>query len=358
LFFRQPKTFLTVPQAINAGKWRVLYAPFIFLFVALRVGQILTRNQSSIVSVLSFMSILAIALIYWSIAVGRWRVWAFSNVSEMRWLYQRATVEHVLPSSNFFKKLEWKTDAQRAFWTEIEQQLQSGQTIKTTLEDYDLPAETRIFDSKWQFWWIPLVSFVILGGTYFAINRLLFPTEKNVEARAFFVMIPRMILLIAREWWRGVKMVFSTLEPQIILSNEGIETPEFGLKKWAEISKIDVDSDIGYGEDRRDELRFSCLTGVVTFTFFDQEKYEESIGNEFDEDDLEYDFDDIQDYRENIDEATYEAHKNDERYEKYEHTETFIKTLLEFTASPHKLEYLIKVYRTRADSERRINIVH
>jgi hypothetical protein len=355
LFFRQPKTFLTVPQAIKAGKWRVLYVPFIFLFIALRFGQILTRHQSGIFSAFCFLGILAIALIYWSVAVGRWRVWAFSNVSEMRWLYQRATVEHILPSSDFLKKLEWKTDAQKAFWAEIEQQLQSGRPSKTTLEDYNLPAETRIFDSKWQFWWIPLVSFVILGGTFFAIKRLMFPTEKNIEARAFFVLIPMMILFIAKEWWRGVKMVFSTLEPQIILSNEGIETPEFGLKKWSEIVQIYVDAE-GYGDDRKDELRLSCLTGIVTFTRFDKEKYEESYGYDGYEDDLEHDYDDIQDYLENIDEATYEAHKNDERYEKYEHTEVFAKTLNELTLSPDKLEYLIKVYQTRANSKRRINI--
>jgi hypothetical protein len=355
MFFKQSKPFLTVPQAINAGKWGVLYPPFIFLFIALRVGKIIAQNQSAFVYILLLLGIIALALLYWSIAVGRWRVWAFSNVSDMRWLYQRARVEYILPSSNFLKKLEWKTDAQKAFWVEIEQLMESGQSSKIPLEDYDLPAETRIFDSKWQFWWIPLVSFVILGGAFLAIKYLIYPTEKNIQAKAFFVLIPIMVLYIRKEWGRGVKMLFSISKPQIILNNEGIETPEFGLKKWSEIRKFYIATE-GYGEDRKAELRLKCPTGVVSYTFFDRDKYEEAVENDDDEDDLEYDFSDIDDYIEEIDEATYEAHKNDDRYERYTHSEAFIKPLPELTVSPDKLEYLIKVYQTRANSKRRINI--
>jgi hypothetical protein len=159
MFFKQPQSFITVPEAIKAGKWRVLYAPFIFLFIALRVEQIVSKNQSGFMAFAGFIGLVAIAVLYWSIAVGRWRVWAFSNVADIHWLYERAQVEHILPTDNFFKKLEFKTEAQKAFWDDISIQLAKEKTTKPPLEDYDLPAETRIFDSKWQFWWIPLVSF-------------------------------------------------------------------------------------------------------------------------------------------------------------------------------------------------------
>jgi hypothetical protein len=354
MFFSQPKTLLTVPQAINAGKWRVLYAPFIFLFIALRVGQILTRHQSGLTFILCLLGIIAMAVLYWSIAVGRWRVWAFSNVADIHWLHQRAIVEHILPSDNFFNKLEFKTEAQKVFWNEISRQLETGQITKPPLEDYDLPAETRVFDSKWQFWWIPLVAVFTLPMCYYFIKFIFLETPDKSE-RIFWFAAPVMILLTAKEGWRGIKMVFSTLEPQIILNNEGIETPEFGLKKWSDISKIEVNTE-GYGEDRKEELQLNCPTEDITFTLFHEEEYEEKIQNDDYEDDLEHDYVYIEDFIEEIDEATFEANKNDSRYEKYVHTEFFSKTLSQLTVNPDKLEYLIKVYQARAVSKRRIDI--
>jgi hypothetical protein len=351
MFFKQPKTFLTVPEAINAGKWRVLYAPFIFLFFALRVGQILTRHQSGLTFIVCFLSTIGIAVFYWSIAVGRWRVWAFSNVADIRWLHQRALVEHILPSNNFFNKLEFKTEAQKVFWDDISRQLQTGQITKPPLEDYDLPAETRIFDSKWQFWWIPLVAVFVIPMCYYFIKFVFFETPSKSD-RIFWFAAPVMILITAKEGWRGIKMVFSKLEPQIILNNEGIETPEFGQKKWSNISKIEVNTE-GYGEERKDELRLICPTGDITFTLFHEEEYYEKIEND---DDLEDDYVDIEDFIEEIDEATFEANKNNNRYEKHVQTESFSKKLTELTVNPDKLEYLINVYQARAGSKRRINI--
>jgi hypothetical protein len=106
----------------------------------------------------------------------------------------------------------------------------------------------------------------------------------------------------------------------------------------------------------KDELRVNCPTGVISFTLFHEEEYEEKIQNDDYEDDLENDYVDVEDFIEEIDEATFEANKNDNRYEKYVHTEFFSKKLSELTVNPDELEYLIKVYKARAGSNRRINV--
>ena len=127
------------------------------------------------------------------------------------------------------------------------------------------------------------------------------------------------------------------------MNNEGIETPEFGQKRWSEISSINVHTG-GYGEDRKDELHINISTGEYEFgreTYGDwNEEYEE-----------------YEDYHyEEIDEITYEKHKNEDNYFKFERSDSFTKNVQELTINPDKLEYLIKVYQARARSNRRINI--
>jgi hypothetical protein len=350
LFFPTSQTLITVPKAISIGKWRVFYAPFIFVFIGLRVANIFSKQLTGFESVILFFGIIALAFIYWSIAVARWRVWAFSNVTDIRWLHERALAEHILPSDAFFRKIERKTDAQKVFWAEIEQQLKNGQSSKQTLVDYELQEKTLIFVSKWQFWWIPLLSVVVIGGIYHSILYLRNPID-NKTSEALLFLTPIVVLIIAKEWWKGIKVLLSTLEPVLILSNEGIESPNFGKKKWVEIVKTDVITQ-GYGDKRNDELQISCSTGDFSYTFFDKEAYEERVENEDDEADLDDDYVDIDDFIEEIDEATFEAHKNDDRYEKYEQTETLTKNLENLTVSPEKLEYLIKVYQARGASKR------
>jgi hypothetical protein len=343
MFFPQSKTLITVPKAISVGKWRVLYTPFIFLFIAVRIVMpIIGRQQNVPTIILGIIGMCAFALLYWSIAVGRWRVWAFSNVSEIRWLYQRATVEHILPSDSFFKKLEWKTDAQGYFWIEIERQLDNGQTTKTTLEDYELPAETRVFISKWQFWWIPLVSIFVFGGIYFSINYIFSSFDKNGESKALLVLTPIMILIIAKEWWKGVKTLFSKLEPEIILSNEGVEMTGLGKKKWSEIEQIQVNTE-GYGDERNDKIELHYLTGTFEFTCNHPETYD-AENEKWEEE-----------YWEEIDETTYEANKSNGAFQKHPLSIYFTKDIQSLTESPSKLAYLIKIYQSRGTSNRRIN---
>ncbi len=349
MFFRQPKSVLTVPQAIKIGKWCVLYAPFIFIVIALRVAYVMTKNVNGFVIFLCFLSIISLALLYWSIAVMRWRIWAFSNVADILWLHGRAQIEHILPTNHFFMRLEYqmRTTAQKEFWYDMNKRLAVGQTPKSTLEDYELPKETVIFESKWQFWWIPLVSVVILGGIYFGINRLLFPTEKNIESKAFFVLIPAMVLFIRKEWWRGVKMVFSKQEPQITLNNKGIEIKDLSPRKWSEVSEIAINSR-GYGEERKDTIELQYLTGENGFyrEYFDT--WADDDGNEF-----AYEYPDTED----IDEATYEANKSDPSYYKHPLSISFTKDIQNLNVSPVRLEYLIKIYQARANSNRRITIL-
>lgn len=65
-----------------------------------------------------------VAWVYWSFAITRWRIWAFSNVDDVHLLKERAIAGQLIwPDGSIFEKTERRTARERKLIAELEKRL-------------------------------------------------------------------------------------------------------------------------------------------------------------------------------------------------------------------------------------------
>lgn len=87
--------------------------------------------------------------IYWSFAITRWRIWAFTNVGNVHELKSRAIASKLIwPDGNIFEKTEIRTTRDKELINELENRFHESNNAKQVIDDPTIPPVTKVFYSK------------------------------------------------------------------------------------------------------------------------------------------------------------------------------------------------------------------
>jgi ABC-type transport system involved in Fe-S cluster assembly fused permease/ATPase subunit len=125
------KTKISVKKAIKIGKIAV-NAPIIVVFL---ISCLISENLMSKSLWLFPVSILAIFILpwlYWSFAITKWRIWAFSNVDDICKLASEAVINKLIwEQDSIFEKTEIRTKKEQLIIKQINEQLADCNKRKT-----------------------------------------------------------------------------------------------------------------------------------------------------------------------------------------------------------------------------------
>ena len=177
---------------------------------------------------------LLLSMVYKSLLINKWRVWAFENANDIRELKQAIDSDDFLSEGgNLLSALEYKSAAQKQKLEEINERLKVPTTFT---DDYTLPNEVAIYKS------FPILkilgSIALLFGTMFTlwISKVAGPVILFAGAAA--ILLPKKLYYLN-----------GNRPPLFVINDEGITTPHLGLIKWAEVYNASVEA-IGTGRNR------------------------------------------------------------------------------------------------------------
>ncbi len=178
-----------------------------------------------------FLSII-IAYVYWSVMITRWRLWAFENVRNVHELKRRAIRGQLIwPDGSFFERTEIRTPSQKSKWLLLQDRFKKKDVFE---EDFTVPAETKIYFSK-----INAIGLIILSPILMASTWLIY-FEKHSWYYTVLTPVVAVYLFIT-----GYKQL-NRRKPQIILSNEGIETVNAPFYSWGEVADAEAKVEHNY----------------------------------------------------------------------------------------------------------------
>jgi hypothetical protein len=218
---------VTVDEALSRGKKQVNLPVFAILIIlpGTSIGAQLFFELSAWIIAAGVISGFILAWLYWSFAITKWRVWAFENVRNVHELKMRAIKEKLIwTDGSIFEKTEIRTRADKQKLAALAYKFNKADIFT---DDITMPAETRIYFSKPDSYGLLVYMVLAIAGAVY-----LFLTDENTVAGiALFTGIYC--------GYQGFKQVADT-KPQIILSNDGIQTASTPFCKWEEITDEDV----------------------------------------------------------------------------------------------------------------------
>lgn len=139
---------ISVDDAIKKGHQVITYPIRILFFVfSLATFYTLFRNQSSVLLILGMIiSIPVLPMLYSSMIVPKWKIWAFGNIRNVHELKKRAILEEIIsPSNSFSAKTEIWTKKDKAKWKALQIKFLSDDVF---IDDPTVGTETIIYYSK------------------------------------------------------------------------------------------------------------------------------------------------------------------------------------------------------------------
>lgn len=153
-----------------------------------------------------------VAWVYWSFAITRWRIWAFTNVDDVHELKHQAIVGQLIwPDGSFFEKTEIRTKKERTLISELEKRFKERKKKKQFIDDPTVPSVTKVHYSKSN-----LIIEILLMTGCLSIGIYFLVTSDS------WVLGTLLVLTGAYFAIRDFKKL-TTFEPQIILDEKGIE---------------------------------------------------------------------------------------------------------------------------------------
>jgi len=198
----------------------------------------------------------AVAWIYWSFAITRWRIWAFSNVDDVHELKALAVSGQLIwPDGSFFERTEIRTKKERILINELEKRFKESKKKKQFIDDPTIAPVTKIFYSKFNLIYELLLMTACLSfGVYLLITKdsWIFGTVL-ILVGAFFAV-------------KDFKKL-STFEPQIILDDKGIEI--IGDRySWTEIQDFTATLET-FGKNSNSYLILETSSGTIKMNIDD-----------------------------------------------------------------------------------------
>lgn len=243
---------ITVNKAITRGQLTVNLPVFIIMLGVMGSAFYLDTRKliPSYVTLLSIVLGPLLAWIYWSFAITRWRIWAFSNVEDVEELKVRAIAGQLIwADGSFFERTEIRTNRERVLIRELEKRFKESKKKKQFVDDPSVPPVTKIFYSKLYLGLQLLLSIVcVTTGVY------LFITEKSWFVGTGFTLLGA--YLATKEFKK-----FVTFEPQITIDNTGINIAG-DYYPWAEIQHWSTTIE-GFGKNRTASLIVETSSQII-----------------------------------------------------------------------------------------------
>ena len=222
---------VTVDKALKKGQLTV-NTPLIILMIGGLCLSVYLGARDIIAPIfmgVGLLSSFVLPYLYWSIMITRWRLWAFENVRNVHELKRLAIRGQLIwPDGSFFEKTEIRTSSQKQKWLLLKDRFKQKDVFE---EDFTVPAETRIYFSRINSIGLIIISPLFIAATWF------FYVEK--QSWYYIILMPIVAVYMFITGYKQLK----TRKPQIILSNEGIETAKARFYSWKEVigaeSKID-----------------------------------------------------------------------------------------------------------------------
>jgi hypothetical protein len=215
------KNTVTVDQAIQRGQ--LLCNMPTILFLAGPGILCLYLKLDTPYTIAAFAAGFISAWLYWGLIITYWRLWAFERVKNIPEL-KKAAIEAKLiwPDGHFFEKTEIRSKAQRNRLRLLENKL----VVDKYTDDPKVPDTTILYFSKSN------ARLELIGGiACLAFAVFLYLTANTPKARFFAYIAP---LLGVWYIYKGIKKLRDT-NPQLVLSDKGIETKEKGSIDWEDI---------------------------------------------------------------------------------------------------------------------------
>jgi len=218
---------VSVDEAIRKGIRMVVYPRYAVFVIVTIISIIILVNYNLSGGYTIFMLIVGLVAgwLYWSMAATRWKLWAFDNVRNVHELQKRAVKEGIIgEDGGFWDSTTIRTSGDRQKWDALQPKFDVPDVF---LDDYQVPAETKIFFSK-----AKTFLGTATGVIFFVAGVGLLVFEK--EFVGIFLIL--MGLFFGYMQYRE----FSNNQPQIILNAEGIETSAATFCCWKDIAGEDV----------------------------------------------------------------------------------------------------------------------
>jgi hypothetical protein len=214
------KETVTVNQALNKGRIKLIFLPLLIFIAFIALGLIFRKNQliGEWILLLSFILGILFSWLSWSYFVNDWKIWAYENVKNVHELKQKAIEEKLIwESGSWFEKTEFKNDEQKAKLKLLEKKFLEKDVYH---DDLNVPEETVISYSKGGI----LFQMIIYILSFFVLAYYV----ENIYFRILICVI-------------GIYLLYDNLKTlmdksiQIIINDRGIQLKDKKLKPWNKI---------------------------------------------------------------------------------------------------------------------------
>jgi hypothetical protein len=184
-----------------------------------------------------------VAWVFWSYMITKWRIWAYSRVSDIQELKNQAVDAGLIwKDGSFFERTEIRTAEQGQLINELEHQLETVLEEQEFVDDPTIPVKSEFKYSKGSVLVGLIQQFLMIAAGLY----LVLATEKPMIGY-FFIGLG--IILSIKPF---LKM--SNDGPTLILSNEGI-TFDVRTHKWSRITNESAGME-GFGKSISSYLIF------------------------------------------------------------------------------------------------------
>ncbi|MEM6772747.1 MAG: hypothetical protein AAF597_19370, partial [Bacteroidota bacterium] len=178
-----------------------------------------------------------LAWLYWSIKTPRWKLKAFSVVSEKDWLrlYRTAVrTKLIWPMSHRYERTEIRTLGTHEMLTYIDEKLIELRQIEAVNDDFITSAEVIFKADRRAVWWLLLpVVFLLSGGPYVLLTE-------GVDMWMGWFGLGLGIFLLVRSWRYFLAVV--TGSTVLSLTEQGLKYTlyERFIIQWEDVQSISV----------------------------------------------------------------------------------------------------------------------
>jgi hypothetical protein len=219
---------VTVDEALRKGKRNINIPALLIMLgiIGLSIYFVIAKDVSGWYAAGGIAAGFILGWLYWSLAVTKWRLWAFENVRNVHELKRRAIKDKLIWSDgSIWERTEIRSADDKQKLIELNNKFSRPDVFS---DDFTVPGETIVYYSKVMA--LLQVIFMIalfFGGLYFVVY------EHSYFIGALFSIVG------AYFTYTGFSH-YTNRSPQIIVGNKGIQTASVPFYSWGEIHGEDV----------------------------------------------------------------------------------------------------------------------
>ena len=223
---------VTVDKAISKGHKMINFPIIIIMFMI--IGPTLYFGSQNLISIWIFIGgfvlALTLSLLWWSIMITKWKLWAFENVRNVHELKKRAIQEKFIwANDNIFDKTKIRTIKNKEKLNTLLAKFNQEDVFQ---DDLTIANETIIYYSK-----STIIAEMVIMFMSFGIGIYSLLIDNSYIAGSFFSILGGYYAYKNYKKW-------TNKEPQIIINDKGIKTISTAFYSWDDIYNEEVISKI------------------------------------------------------------------------------------------------------------------